>query len=555
MAEAVLGDRCLVEAIQQYAGQKHNLPGTAKAYGKACAHCLQAPIAMLVGHDSICDYNIRTGRVVKRVKLKVTVQGNVPRKRHFAATFCGGFLYMFGGHGGSSNSMAEVAKFNIQECKWSWGAPMPTARIAAGTVTVGATIYVVGGTHVTLVPGEIEPLYDDLDVVEKYDTFENSWAPAPSLNRPRAYCSVLQVGSSIFVLGGCNSKSIERLDLNEPTAWEDFPTQMRSIFLQQFVSVALDRKIYVLGGNRKRCVLDLDSQAWAKLPRLPVGADHHYFSQGFALDGSIYLFGTGLTGGVSKYEPDTGRWLTLPRCKEGKEVCYVALLVAGPDRSSSIRPLQGDDQPLPLRVHQTGDASSSVIQHVTYADEVAAAVDPLEAAAVVAEQWAQQVALNLGASSSHFQAPGLLLRLILLTFSRHPIEFHAALLEGPELQSCREQMQGQLLPRQLGCGALVFLEPFQYNVAIEAATRQQVHLGAHHVITSQRFEPNVMQAVRGLRARLNVRVRSKQTILQPLEVQVVRTFLDVPDRLLRNMASVTHSTTDAHGGRNPRTFA
>ena len=74
-----------------------------------------------------------------------------------------------------------------------------------------------------------------------------------------------------------------------------------------------------------------------------------------------------------------------------------------------------------------------------------------------------------------------------------------------------------------------------------------MRLGDHHVITSERCEPNVMQAVRGLRARLNVRVRSKQTILQPLEVPVVRTFLDVPDRLLRNIASVNQSdTTDAH---------
>ena len=52
----------------------------------------------------------------------------------------------------------------------------------------------------------------------------------------------------------------------------------------------------------------------------------------------------------------------------------------------------------------------------------------------------------------------------------------------------------KLLPRQLDGGALVFVEPFQYTVAIDAAMRHQGQLGPHHVITSERFEPNVMEA-------------------------------------------------------------
>jgi len=52
----------------------------------------------------------------------------------------------------------------------------------------------------------------------------------------------------------------------------------------------------------------------------------------------------------------------------------------------------------------------------------------------------------------------------------------------------------KLLPRQLDGGALVFVEPFQYTVAIDAAMKHQGQLGPHHVITSERFEPNVMEA-------------------------------------------------------------
>ena len=60
-----------------------------------------------------------------------------------------------------------------------------------------------------------------------------------------------------------------------------------------------------------------------------------------------------------------------------------------------------------------------------------------------------------------------------------------------------------------------------------------------------------MQVVHGLRSRLNVHLRSKQIIVEPLEIEVVRTFLDVPDRSLRSIASVTHSTRRSWGWKSP----
>ena len=64
--------------------------------------------------------------------------------------------------------------------------------------------------------------------------------------------------------------------------------------------------------------------------------------------------------------------------------------------------------------------------------------------------------------------------------------------------------------------------------------RHEEHLDARHVITSERFERDVMQAANKIKSRKNVRLREKTVIYQPHEVQVVRTFLDVPDRALRN---------------------
>jgi len=420
---------------------------------------------------------------------------------------------------------------------------MPTARSAACWVTVGTSIYVIGGRT-----GDRRPLDDDIDIVEQYDTHANVWAGAPCLNRPRAYCSALLVGNYIFVLGGSTRLTLKSLDLNNPMAWQDFPTKMPITRNSSCVSVAVGRNMCLVGGTGMAPTLQGLGAYW--IWTAVFGLNCHHFrwittSQACTLDGSIYLFGASKTGGVNKYDIATNRWLTLPRCKEGRDGCYLAFLVWQPLHSLSIFPFQKDDQqPSHLQAH------APVIQYVQHPDE-AAAVDPAEAAAIVAEQWAQQAELNLGAFSTSLQPPGQLFRLILLAFTRHPVEFQTALLEGPELQSCREQMQG--LPCRLDSGTFVFLEPFQYHVAIDAAMRQQVRLTVHHVITSERFEPSIMQAVHGLRSRLNVRLRGKQTILEPLEVKVSRTFLNVPDRSLRSIASVTHSTTDVHGGRNHRT--
>ena len=83
---------------------------------------------------------------------------------------------------------------------------------------------------------------------------------------------------------------------------------------------------------------------------------------------------------------------------------------------------------------------------------------------------------------------------MLLSFSWHPPEFRQILLEGPALQTCRDQMQE--LPCQLDSGALVFLEPFQYNVAIGAAMRHQGQLAVLHKLRGISGGMQVLQRVR-----------------------------------------------------------
>ena len=107
-------------------------------------------------------------------------------------------------------------------------------------------------------------------------------------------------------------------------------------------------------------------------------------------------------------------------------------------------------------------------------------------------EFAIQLKMMHTAASSRCFLAGLLLKILLLQFTRHPIELPTALLEGPELQSCRDEMQGRRLACQLDCGALVFVEPFQYNFAIDAAMRHSGgRLGASRAIGSEKVNASV----------------------------------------------------------------
>ena len=110
-------------------------------------------------------------------------------------------------------------------------------------------------------------------------------------------------------------------------------------------------------------------------------------------------------------------------------------------------------------------------------------------------EFAIQLKMMHTAASSRCFLADLLLKILLLQFTRHPIELPTALLEGPELQSCRDEMEGRRLACQLDCGALVFVEPFQYNFAIDAAMRHSGgRLGASRAACNNRDNSGLQEA-------------------------------------------------------------
>jgi len=210
--------------------------------------------------------------------------------------------------------------------------------------------------------------------------------------------------------------------------------------------------------------------------------------------------------------------------------------------------------------------SDAVIMEVLH-EEPPTQILESEAAAISDQQWVQFQEMNLGARSSdgtrdsaeahsarltpfQFQPSQ---RIVLMKFTRTPVECQNVLFDGPELQPCREAMTQSGFAYELLSKAKVFVHPHEYPSVMRWIGCQEFDLRVCHVVASEDIKPLVEQAIRSIPSRQNVRIRCTEAIMQPPEIRVVNTFIDVrPGVLLETMTQLTQSTTDAHGFPNPR---
>lgn len=202
-------------------------------------------------------------------------------------------------------------------------------------------------------------------------------------------------------------------------------------------------------------------------------------------------------------------------------------------------------------------ASASVIQEIVH-NEPAAQIPASVAAEQVAQQskrWVPRTKVSGEESSEEgmdeYQA------LMLLRVTRAPRDLQERLQNGPELQHARSEMQRHGLSSHLPSGATIFVLNPEEHAAAQRIVKEQ-HLRVHHMVVQQSLLHLVREAVQSLRSRLNVRVRSQETIAYLSGSRAVvteRTFLTDHQRFLRNPASVAQSTTEAHEGVNPRRWS
>eukprot|EP00933_Yihiella_yeosuensis_P054760 TRINITY_DN53313_c0_g1_i1.p1 TRINITY_DN53313_c0_g1~~TRINITY_DN53313_c0_g1_i1.p1 ORF type:complete len:510 (-),score=81.57 TRINITY_DN53313_c0_g1_i1:250-1716(-) len=176
-------------------------------------------------------------------------------------------------------------------------------------------------------------------------------------------------------------------------------------------------------------------------------------------------------------------------------------------------------------------------------------------------------------------------QIFLYPYSRAPAEFKEVLLEGKELGPTRELMRAK------GCdfvlepsGAKVFVWPEQYPAVLDALRSLEMSLRTSHVIIAESLLPALEASIGAIAHKKNVRPK-KSSVMTLVSIgktvstssssdgyceakaasgtdeteaeqwdilfKVEGTFLTFA-KAPRNSGSVNQSTTEAHGGSNPR---
>lgn len=134
-----------------------------------------------------------------------------------------GFIYAIGGYSGSSaTDVVEV--YDPYSNMWSTRKSMPQARLQFGA-TLGADgkIYVIGGG--TSYFNNASPFFG---LVMVYDPLADSWSYEANMPTARRELIAVSIGNSIYTIGGCNGTyldTVEKADIampnTPPTAYID----------------------------------------------------------------------------------------------------------------------------------------------------------------------------------------------------------------------------------------------------------------------------------------------------------------------------------------------
>ena len=219
-----------------------------------------------------------------------------------------GKIYAIGGL--SNNVQLSVnEEYNPVTDTWTKKASMPTARSGFATAVYQNKIYCIGGTV-----GDGESTVSGFTGVnEVYDPTTNSWETKASMPTGRADLCASVVDGKIYLIGGKEywgvSPFYHELAVNEVydpanNSWTINASMPVPAF--GYASVAVDGKIYVLGGARQfqegysgltsisaNQVYDAKNDTWTSQTNLPVAVSHAAacLTSGVTAPRRIYVIG------------------------------------------------------------------------------------------------------------------------------------------------------------------------------------------------------------------------------------------------------------------------
>jgi len=203
----------------------------------------------------------------------------------------GGKIYVIGGWvrpgapPGEPTTLNE--EYDPQTDTWTTKAPMPTARNGLAVAVVNNRIYAIGGAT------DFDPWTNNLNVVEEYDPFSDTWRTVQSMPTARSLLSAAAVGNNIYAIGGWGSSGY--LDTNEEFNIQTVEAS-GTIYIRADGSIdppdapisTVDNVTYTLTGN---ITSDADGIV-VERSNITIDGDG-YTLQGTGVDESkgIYLFG------------------------------------------------------------------------------------------------------------------------------------------------------------------------------------------------------------------------------------------------------------------------
>ncbi len=174
-------------------------------------------------------------------------------RSHPAVAVYDGRIYSFGGGGLDFKSLNLSEVYDPDTDKWSSLLPMPTVRSGAMAVTLGDTIFVMGGGF-----KKADGRFKFLTTVEIYFPKEDRWEKGPDLLEPHDYPACALVDGMIYIIGGHHPDATEGGPQNDPAfsfseRWDGSSAQWEQIEAMptpRFAAsaVEIDKKLWVLGG-------------------------------------------------------------------------------------------------------------------------------------------------------------------------------------------------------------------------------------------------------------------------------------------------------------------
>ena len=199
--------------------------------------------------------------------------------------------------------------------EWTTVAPLPVAKTDLGAVSVGGSIYAIGGLD--CVPGQDFGFDCSFSgTVRVYHPDSNTWTTAAPMPTARAGLAVARGGDGrIYAIGGYDGDGVMRtVEAYNPAtdAWAattPLPDPRRNLA----AATGADGKIYVFGwhsdsyGPVSTEIFNPSTKAWTSAPGNECAIDASGAARG--PDNRIYVTGFGCT---AAFDPATKRWTRLP---------------------------------------------------------------------------------------------------------------------------------------------------------------------------------------------------------------------------------------------------